>query len=190
MQDEFTQLIRRLNRTYRTRLLSKFVITIGDEFQALLHAPEIIPDLAWTLDRLFTARQLRLGFGYGLIYTSIGEYAINVDGPALHNARAAIVESKQRGVLGGVFQGFGSALDPALNGFARLLYYQRASWPERQREVVTRLHDGIKGTEIAAELGITKQAVSRYAALAGWDAYAAGEEGWKALLQTVPAKKP
>lgn len=188
-QEEFTHLIETLNRLYRQHLRAKFVITLGDEFQGLVRNPEIIPRLIWTIERRFTARKLRLGFGYGRIFTSIKEYAINVDGPALHRARSSIEYAKRRRLLGGVFQGFGPALDPALNGFARVLQHQRDKWPPRQREVVARLHDGRKGTEIAKELGITKQAVSRYASLAGWEAYREGEQGWTAVLGALAAGK-
>lgn len=185
IQEEFTELIEGLNQLYGGHLRAKFIITLGDEFQGLLRDAEIIPDLVWTLERRFTARVLRLGFGYGSIHTSIKEYAINVDGPALHSARSSLEAAKRRSWAGGVFTGFGATLDPALNGFARVLHHQRATWPARQREVVLGLHDGRKGTVIAAELGITKQAVSRYAALAGWDAYVQAERGWSALLGTL-----
>jgi hypothetical protein len=189
VQEEFTALIDILNQLFQADLRAKFVITLGDEFQAVLRNPVIIPQLVWTLEQRFTARPLRLGFGYGKIHTSIKEYAINLDGPALHNARAAIEEAKRRNSRGGVFAGFGPTLDPALNGFARVLYHQRSTWPARQRAVAARLHEGWKGTEIAAELGITKQAVSRYALLGGWDAYVTAEQGWSALLRTLGQSK-
>jgi hypothetical protein len=187
VQEEFSQLIETLNQLYREHLRAKFVITLGDEFQGLLRNPEMIPHLVWTLEHRFTARVLRLGFGYGSIYTSIKEYAINVDGPALHNARSSIEAAKRRALQGGVFTGFGPTLDPALNGFARVLHHQRDTWPVRQRQVVMHLHDGRKGTDIAQELGITKQAVSRYASLAGWEAYVEAEQGWSTLLRTLAA---
>jgi hypothetical protein len=185
VQEQFTELIRKLNQIYRKHLCAKFVITLGDEFQGLLRDPDMIPDLVWNLEQLFLARELRLGFGYGPIYTSIKEYAINLDGPALHNARASIEAAKRRSLQGGVFTGFGPTLDPALNGFARILHHQRAGWPPRQREVLKRLHEGRKGTDVAQELGVTKQAVSRYASLAGWEAYVEAEQGWSALLRPL-----
>jgi hypothetical protein len=185
VQEKFTELIEVLNRLYKADLRAKFVITLGDEFQGLLRNPEIVPQLVWTLEKSFTARPLRLGFGYGAIHTSIKEYAINLDGPALHKARAAIERAKHHDLRGGVFEGFGPALDPALNGFARILHQQRDNWPPRQRAVIMQLHEGRNGTEVASELGITKQAVSRYASLAGWNAYLEAEQGWSALLRTL-----
>ena len=191
VQEKFTDLIDGLNRLYKADLRARFVITLGDEFQGLLRNPEIVPQLVWTLEKSFTDRPLRLGFGYGRIHTSIKEYAINLDGPALHNARAAIDRAKHHDLRGGVFDGFGPSLDPALNGFARILHHQRNNWPERQRAVIMQLHEGRKGTEIASDLGITKQAVSRYASLAGWNAYFEAEQGWSALLRTLRgSRKP
>ena len=188
VQVAFARLIGLLNRLYADHLRAKFVITLGDEFQGLLRNPEVIPQLVWTLERKLPDIAFRLGFGYGRIYTSLKEYAINVDGPALHRARAAIEAAKRHKLRGGVFDGFGS-LDAPLNGFARVLQHQRAIWPPRQLEVVRRLHDGKKGVDIARALGITKQAVSRYASLAGWEAYAEAERGWSALLRSLGTGK-
>ena len=132
VQEEFTRLTRMLNQRYGRHLRAKFVITLGDEFQGLVRDPEIIPSLVWTLEQRFTERALRLGFGYGKIFTAIQEYAINVDGPALHNARYAIDVAKRRKLQGGVFTGFGPTLDAALNGIARVLHHQRATWPPQK----------------------------------------------------------
>src|SRR5690349_9832962 len=107
VQEQFTELIEGLNRSYEARLAAKFIITLGDEFQALFHSTEGIPELIWKLEQTFTARELRLGFGYGLIYTSVKEYAINVDGPALHHARTSLENAKRESLKGGVFTGFG-----------------------------------------------------------------------------------
>jgi hypothetical protein len=185
VQERFTELIETLNDQYSGKLAAKFVITLGDEFQGLLNDPEVIPQFVWLLEQRFTVRKLRVGFGYGQIHTALREYAINVDGPALHNARFSIEAAKRGSLNGGVFTGFGATLDPALNGFARALEHQRATWPRRQRQVVERLNTGLKGIEVAEELGITKQAVSRYAALAGWEAYVEAQRGWSVLLRSV-----
>ena len=151
VQEEFTELVARLNEMHREQVRAKFVITLGDEFQGLLRSPEIIPRLIWELERSFTSRELRLGFGYGRLHTSIPEYAINIDGPAFHNARASIEAARKQVLKGGVFTGFGTALDPALNGLARVLHHQRTTWPARQRQVAELLHDGWKRTDIARD---------------------------------------
>jgi hypothetical protein len=50
VQEQFTELIKGLNRLYKDALQAKFVITLGDEFQGLLRNPQIVPELVWTLE--------------------------------------------------------------------------------------------------------------------------------------------
>jgi hypothetical protein len=66
------------------------------------------------------------------------EFTELIAGLNLHDARSSIEAAKRRTLGGGVFTGFGPALDPGLNGFARVLHQQRAGWPARQREVMMR----------------------------------------------------
>ena len=45
LQRQFAGLIDSLNRDYRKTIVSKFVITLGDEFQGLLSSTGAVPDL-------------------------------------------------------------------------------------------------------------------------------------------------
>src|SRR5688572_7174738 len=89
-QRDFSHLITLLNRRYRRSIAARFVITLGDEFQGLLSNPEVIPDLVWLIETEYHQRDLRLGFGMGALHTPLRPVALNMDGPVLHNARAAI----------------------------------------------------------------------------------------------------
>lgn len=185
VQSSFTEFVAGLNQKYRHALVARFVVTLGDEFQGLLSDARVLPDLLWDMHYKFDMRQLRVGIGFGTIDTPIGKNAINVDGPALHHARNAIDIAKKEKLLGGVFSGFGETYDSACNGFARLLQYHRARLKPQQRKVIELLRQSLTQSAIANELGITRQAVSLYAAAAGWQAYREGEEGWRALLAQI-----
>jgi len=182
VQQSFSEFVATLNHKYKHALVARFVVTLGDEFQGLLSDALVLPDLLWDMHYKFDMRQLRVGIGFGTIDTPIGKDAINVDGPALHHARNAIDIAKKEKLLGGVFDGFGATYDPAFNGFARLLQHHRARLKPQQRKVIALLRQSLTQTAIADELGITRQAVSLYAAAAGWQAYREGEAGWRALL--------
>lgn len=184
-QVELSDFITSLNRKYASAILSRFVVTLGDEFQGLLSDATVLPDLFWDLHYNFAPRALRSGIGFGRIDTAIGRNAINVDGPALHNARDAIVRSRKERIMGGVFSGFGEVLDIALNGYARLLHFQRSGLKRQQRRVVELLRRSLTQSAIAEELGVSKQAVSLYASAAGWIAYRDGESGFRMLLSQV-----
>src|SRR5260370_40908360 len=90
VQEKFKDFVGYLNRTYSRNILSRFVITLGDEFQGLLSSATPIPDLMWDIEHRFSDRNLSVGMGFGALHTPIQKEALNVDGPALHLARAAI----------------------------------------------------------------------------------------------------
>lgn len=181
-QRDFAKLVALLNRRFRRSIASRFVITLGDEFQGLLLAADVIPEIVWTIETEYHQREVRLGFGFGKLHTPIQSIALNIDGPVLHNARAAITLARNRRMLGGVFEGFPS-YDGILTGFAQLLRHTRQHMTVRQRNVVALLREGQTQMQIAAGLGISKQAVSDHAIAAGWEPYRAAEAGWKDALE-------
>ncbi len=183
-QRDFTTLMKNLNARYAKKVLSKFVITLGDEFQAILSDPTVIPDVVWDVQRDFPY-STRLGFGYGTLITAVPEYAINLDGPALHLARAAIDLARKRKIQGGVFYGFGESLDRVLGGIARLLEFHRQTRSEQQLKVMDLLRIGKTQLEIAREFKVTPQAISDQARAAGWDAYRDGEGSMRAALEQI-----
>lgn len=182
LQKRFAGLITSLNRDYRKIIESKFVITLGDEFQGLLNSTAAIPDMIWRLEQDLPQREFRVGIGLGTLDTPIQKYAINIDGPALHTARAAIEQAKKVKALGGLFHGFGE-LDDILNGVAGLLWFQRSRWTQPQRNIANLLRKGLSQTEVAKALGIKKQVVSRQVLASGCYQYIAADNAWRMILQ-------
>jgi len=180
-QRDFANLITILNRRFRRDIASRFVITLGDEFQGLLSNAEAIPEIVWTIETEYREREVRLGFGFGKLHTPLQRVALNIDGPVLHNARAAITTARNRKLLGGIFEGFGT-YDTVLTGYAQVLRYVRQRMTERQRTVVALLRSGQTQTEVAEKLRISKQAASYHAIAAGSEPYRAAELGWQIAL--------
>ncbi|HEV7238504.1 MAG TPA: SatD family protein [Thermoanaerobaculia bacterium] len=180
-QRDFASLITVLNRRFRRDIASRFVITLGDEFQGLLSNAEAIPEIVWTIETEYRQRDVRLGFGFGRLHTPLQRVALNIDGPVLHAARAAITIARSRKLLGGVFEGFGT-YDTVLTGYAQVLRYVRQRMTERQRAVVALLRSGQTQMEIAEKLRVSKQAVSNHAIAAGSEPYRVAELGWKIAL--------
>jgi hypothetical protein len=182
VQQRFQRLVAFLNKKYRKDILSKFVITLGDEFQGLLRSGSSIPDLLWDLDARFSDRRLRVGLGFGVLYTPLQKEALNVDGPALHFARAAIETAAEKRAFGGVFLGF-AGMDQILNGFARLLWFHRSRLTASQLRVAELLREGLSQPEIALRLRITQQAVSKQSRAFGWSVYAEAALAWRIVLE-------
>lgn len=174
--------MREMNRRYARALRAKFVITLGDEFQVLLDDVTQLPSILFQIEQCFRDLPIRTGVGFGTLTTPVGEYAINVDGPALHRAREAVNLARRKRALGGVFNGFGD-FDPILNGFARLAYNHRARMTARQLAVADLLRKGATQEQAARRLSITRQAVSEHVTSSGWSAYVEAEAGWIAALE-------
>lgn len=182
LQSVFEQFVAELNRKYEEVLLSKFVITLGDEFQGLLLDASEVPNLLWDFESKFADRKLRVGVGFGNITTPIREEALSMDGTALHHARFAIDFAKRRKRLGGIFWGFGEMEDKILNGTARELWYHRTHKTRKQVQVLDLLRQGLSRTEVGEKLGLSHQAVYEHVQSARWDIYLQGEEAFKLLI--------
>src|SRR6266566_3425274 len=197
-QERFKDLVGHLNKTYSRNILSRFVITLGDEFQGLLSSATPIPDLMWDIEHRFSDRNLRVGMGFGALHTPIQKEALNVDGPALHLARAAIQTAHEKRLYGGVFLGFGE-LDPVMNGLARILWFQRSRLTKTQLTIAELLRQGRSQSEAAEKLNITRQAVSKQVISMGWWPYAVASDplpedrdnanfSWRTWRMTLPVR--
>lgn len=181
VQEQLTRLLEELNADLGDALLSRFTVTLGDEFQGLLCRPAVIAEVEWRLRRELPAVRLWTGVGFGQLDTPLQERAIGMDGPAFHRAREAVERARGEGIHGGVFIGFG-ADDPVLTGLARLLEHHRRSFTAPQVEAVDRVRSGRRQSEVAQELDVSPQAISKRLKAAGWDAYRTGEEALRNLL--------
>lgn len=182
LQDQFQGLVTELNKKYSRHILAEFVITLGDEFQGLLQSGISIPDLMWDIEMQFPERQIRIGIGFGILHTPVPKLTLSVDGPALHNARAAVTKAKEELSLGGVFNGFGR-LDPVLNGIARILWFHRSMWTKRQREIFGLIRERRTQSEAAKRLRVSRQAVSKQILSGGLKPYLECEEAWRVMLE-------
>ena len=182
IQERFKEFIQYLNKKYAEDLLAKFVITLGDEFQGLLLSATPIPDLMWDIDQRFSDRDLRVGVGFGVLTTPIQKEAINVDGPALYNARTAVENARRKRSLGGVFVGFGEA-DQVMNGIAHLLSFHRSELAQQQLRIAELMRQGRTHLQAAEQLQISRQAVSKQVRSMGWGAYAEAELAWRVFIE-------
>lgn len=187
-QKSLVIILDKLNTNYRDEILARFTVTAGDEFQGLLNYAEPIPDLIWELEGNLKY-QIRLGIGCGRLSTPLQPDSIGMDGPVWHAARDAIIDSYINKKHGGVFRNFGESDDQILNGFARILSHHRKRLTLRQLRIINLLRAGLNQVEVADQLRITRQAVSRHALQASWSAYEEANAGWKAALRSYDFRK-
>jgi hypothetical protein len=181
-QESLISVLKHCNRTYKSAILSKFVITAGDEFQGLLKNPICIPDIIWDIEMLYKFTEVKIGIGFGGLSTKLNDVSIGMDGPVWYAARDALERAAKNKQLGGVFFGFKHKDNIIINGLARVLYHHRKSSTDKQRMIMTLLRQGYNQTEIANKLHVSKPVISGQTQSSGWDAYHEGESAWRTVL--------
>lgn len=145
MQDKLKTVLCDINTIYRNDLASKFIITLGDEFQGLLCSGENVMDIISQIQNAVYPVEIRFGIGIGDITTDINsEMSIGADGPAYYKAREAIdylkrnEKRKQSGVtdIRLEVQGDEQGSVMMINMVLTLMTAIRHSWSDRQQEII------------------------------------------------------
>lgn len=170
VQEKLKLAFDRINKHCKPLIVSKFTLTLGDEFQAVLK----VGANAWNcLDILesWSPVPYRMGIGYGAISTKIDpELSLGADGEAYWNAREAIREVHSQNWNGKchvLFHGTKPDQDFHLNTLIMAGETFKSSWTSLQKETfATLLEMGIYNcdfnqNEAAQYLGISASALSK-----------------------------
>ncbi|QCQ91021.1 hypothetical protein [Rhodococcus sp. SGAir0479] len=160
-------------------LLRPFERTAGDEVQAVTADPDTVVDLALDLVR---RAHWSIGVGIGTVEEPLPAQTRAGRGPAFEAARDAVERAKKAPAAIAV-----EAADPLAAADAdaaltllALLVSRRST---QGHAAVALAQRGLTQAESAAELGISKQAVSQRLIAAGWHAELAGRQLAARLLE-------
>lgn len=170
VQEELKQVLAEVNSNYKTHIASKWTITLGDEFQALLRPNRDILKMLDYISYKMSSIEIRFGIGLGEIYTDIEyETSIGADGPAYWNAREAIKYIHANNNYGNskvCFRGKKEA-DHIINNLLNYTDWMKANWTDSQKQILDILlesniyNEGFQQKFLTQELNISESAVSR-----------------------------
>lgn len=181
VQDTLKKALEDINTTFRDDLASKFIITLGDEFQGLFRRGANVMQIISMIQNALYPVEIRFGMGIGTISTDINwEMSIGADGPAYYKAREAIdflkknEKRKQSGAadirLGLQEEAQGTVV--MINTLLSLMTVIRCSWSERQREVIwDMLKHQDSQAEVARRLKIKQPTVQKLLARGNYYEY-------------------
>lgn len=181
VQDTLKNALEDINTTFRDDLASRFIITLGDEFQGLLRRGANVMQIISMIQNALYPVEIRFGMGIGTISTDINwEMSIGADGPAYYKAREAIdslkmnEKKKQSGAadirLG--FQEEDQGTIVMINTLLSLMTVIRRSWSDRQREVIwDMLKHQDSQAEVARRLKIKQPTVQKLLARGNYYEY-------------------
>lgn len=181
VQENLAMVLDEINDHYSDDIASRFMITLGDEFQGLLLNGTSVMKIISRIEGRLDPVKLRFGIGVGEITTKINPYmAIGADGPGYHKARAAIEylkeneKRKQSSVSDIRLEVEGENQEPQMfiNTIFGLMAALKASWTNRQREIIQdMLEHRDNQTETAKRLNIKQPTVSKVLVTGNYYAY-------------------
>lgn len=171
IQEQLKRTLDKINHNYKSDIASKFIITLGDEFQGLLESGKntlyIIEKIQWDMYPV----AIRFGIGIGTVTTDINsDMSIGADGPSYYMARRAIEtlkenEQKNKTYLSNIrveVDDDANEVADMLNTILSLLTVLKENWTDRQREIILdslKHQDGQEKT--GKRLGIVQSTVQR-----------------------------
>ena len=171
VQNQLKNLLNRVNEKYSEDISAKFMITLGDEFQGLLHDGAHVMDMIEEIQREMHPVEIRFGIGVGPITTDINvEMAIGADGPGYYKARQAIdflKENEQKSMTHASdirieFDGDNAEAAAVMNTVFSLLTVIKAHWTERQREIIRdTMENKDSQAKSAVRLKVTQSSIQR-----------------------------
>ena len=195
LQKQVEKTLQKMNELFGDYLASRFTLTLGDEFQALLEVDAPVFQIIDTLRSELTPTQLRFGIGLGEIVTAIDPLqSIGADGPAYWNARAAINLVHQKNDYGNTQIYFSSGKenqDFFVNALIASGEAIRSSWRGSQEEILLDLlkrcvySENFSQQDLAQSLEINPSALSKRLKSSSIRVYLRGRAAALASIQSL-----
>jgi hypothetical protein len=185
VQRRLRAMLEQLNHELGGELVAPLKLTAGDEVQGLLARPEAVVEILVAIaDALHPAR-LVWGLGRGTLETDLSDDISVLDGPCLHRARESVLSAKAEGrwlVAGGIREPHGRVLASLLDLVAAI----RSGWTETRIRYVREARSR-QQQEVAALLGVSKQAVHKALSAAHFATVVEAEAATRDLLRWAGA---
>ncbi|NBK24243.1 MAG: hypothetical protein EOM68_19705 [Spirochaetia bacterium] len=197
VQRHLEQVLRVINTTYAHAIASQFIITLGDEFQGVLHDGTNVMPILNQIQREMYPTEFRYGIGVGTISIELQtETSLGSDGKAFHLARAMVEEVRalenrkseaKTNMLIGIEGQQNTSL--VLNTLSKLIWALQSNWTERQRQVIATLQQyGDTQAEVAKRLGIVQSSVQKSLASSKFYAYEEATDTISQMLKDIVEK--
>jgi len=197
VQKQLAETLNIVNQKYKDDIASKFMITLGDEFQGLLKCGRNTINIIQEIERKLHPIKIRFGIGIGKISTPINpDMPLGADGPAYHNARRMIdelkkLEKKNMTSAGNIRICIDKLkeLEILINSILSLCSVLKSKWTNRQAEIIYDfLEHKDSQTNTAKRLGIAQSSVNKVLSAANFYTYKNSLETIAKILEEIKVK--
>lgn len=194
LQNRIIHILKTVNDNYAQSIASKFLITLGDEFQGLLSSAEHLMDIIQFIKVEAQPVEIRFGIGVGSITTAINpDAALGSDGPAYYMARKCIDNMKMaEGTKGRVCGNVQIKIDDnhsqelSLNTIFNLMHCIEHDWTVKQKEIAYyALSHREKQTDIAKQFNVSQAYIQQVFSKTHFYAYKQAYDSVYSILKEV-----
>ncbi len=181
VQKKLKFVLEEINKKFDDDISSKFIITLGDEFQGLLCNGANTMNIISEIERKMYPIKIRFGVGVGTLTTEVNkEMSLGADGPGYYKARTAIEylkDNEKRNQTNAAdirieVESENQATTIMINTILSLLTVIKDSWSDRQREIIwDMLEHQDSQVDVAKRLKIQQPAVQKSLAKGKYYAY-------------------
>ncbi len=171
VQKRLESVLEEINEEYASDISSRFMITLGDEFQGLLCNGANTMNIISKIERKMYPIKMRFGVGVGEITTEVNkEMSIGADGPGYYKAREAIEylkynEKRKQINAADVRLEVDSENQEStimINTILSLMTMLKETWSDRQRQIIwDMLEHQDSQLKVAERLEIKQPAVQK-----------------------------
>ncbi len=193
-QKRLETVLEQINHSYQYAIASRFTITLGDEFQGVLHDGPAVMRILDRIQRDMYPTEFRFGIGIGSLSVALQlGTSLGSDGSAFHLARASVeevkaLESKKSEAKTNMLIGIegNEQMSTLLNTIFKLTWALQNSWTLRQREIIGALqqHNETQA-ETAKRLGIVQSSVQKSLASSRYYFYKEATDTISHTLKTI-----
>lgn len=160
IQEKFKEAVAAINKEFKNDIASKFLITLGDEFQGVLLTPLHNYQLICRFQELIEPVSFTFGVGIGMLATPLNtKEAIGMDGECFYRARNAIQQAKKEKKK--LVYDFDDPAVVLVNAIVASVDAHGKLLNTTQQKIAQLRNKGLTQRAIAQKLRITKQAVSK-----------------------------
>jgi hypothetical protein len=160
VQNKFLHAMFMINKEFSSDITSRFLITLGDEFQGLLDNASKSYQIIQRIQNIMDDTTFAFGIGIGTLATKVRkESALGMDGECFYRARAALSHAKS--IQRQVVYNFNDSAEPLINAIIGIFERQWSALDKRQKQIYNLRKQNLLQAEISKKLGITQQAISK-----------------------------
>jgi transcriptional regulator with XRE-family HTH domain len=160
LESKINSLLKQINRQYENLLLTKFNITLGDEFQGVFRRFHRFLDIFLSIKEGILPYDINIGIGVGSVGTRIYRaHSHKMDGPAFHYARDMVEKAKP--FNGHFYIRTGNEYDDILNLLVEEVNFIFSGLTPKQIKLLKLYAERNNQIQVSEILGVSQAYVSR-----------------------------